>query len=180
MYYIIFDGHQEGPFTREEIRSMGIASDTYVWREGLQDWILVRDLPEYDEIFVQTPPRPEAPSYIIPPANPQPNQRAPQAPFNNDRSGFPVNYVNWQTWAIVATVVGALFSCIGMIFGIIGIVNANKANRYYSEGYTEGGDRANSSARTMTLIAFACAVAGLVITIFNFKDSVATLSLFYQ
>lgn len=180
MYYIIFDGHQEGPFSKDELQGMSLAPDTYVWREGLQDWVLLSELPEYGELSEKTYTPHEAPAPIAPPANPVWNQPAPQAPSGYNGSGLPSNYVNWQPWAIVATVVGALFSCIGMIFGIIGIVNADKANRFYSQGYADEGSRANSSARTMTLIAFACAAAGLIITIVNFKGSVAALSMFYQ
>lgn len=71
------------------------------------------------------------------------------------------SHTNWLGWAIVATVLGALTSCFGLIFGVIGIVQANKANRFYSQGYEREGDVANSSAKIMTIIGLV--IAGLAI-----------------
>ena len=68
-------------------------------------------------------------------------------------------------WAIVGTIVGALFSCIGMIFGIIGIVKANNANKAYAVGDETGGDMNNSSAKTMTIIALVLAGIGLIVNL---------------
>ena len=77
----------------------------------------------------------------------------------------PIPHTNWLPWAIVGTVFGAMFSCIGMIFGIIGITKANAANRFYNEGYRSNGDMSNASARTMTIIAIVLGVIGLLLTV---------------
>lgn len=69
---------------------------------------------------------------------------------------------NWMPWAIVATVCGFLFSCIGMIFGIIAINAASKANNAYAVGDDVTGDASNSTAKTMTIIGLAISALGLL------------------
>lgn len=78
-------------------------------------------------------------------------------------------------WAIVGTVLGFLCCMIGMIFGIIGIVNANKANRFYNEGNAMMGDQANTTARTMTIIALVFGALGIPASIYILSGSVASL-----
>ena len=82
-------------------------------------------------------------------------------PYDNRRPGYSY-HTNWLPWAIAATIVGLLFSCIGAVFGIIGIVQANKANTFYGMGDDAEGDRVNSNARIMTIIAFVLAGIGLI------------------
>ena len=104
---------------------------------------------------------------------PQPPYGQPQQPYGQPQPpygqpqpyGNPVPHTNWMPWAIVGTIVGALFSCIGMIFGIIGIVKANNANKAYAVGDETGGDMNNSSAKTMTIIALVLAGIGLIVNL---------------
>ena len=97
---------------------------------------------------------------------PQQPYGQPQPPYGQPQHyGNPVPHTNWMPWAIVGTIVGALFSCIGMIFGIIGIVKANNANKAYAVGDETGGDMNNSSAKTMTIIALVLAGIGLIVNL---------------
>lgn len=97
---------------------------------------------------------------------PQPPYGQPQPPYGQPQPyGNPIPHTNWMPWAIVGTIVGALFSCIGMIFGIIGIVKANNANKAYAVGDETGGDMNNSSAKTMTIIALVLAGIGLIVNL---------------
>lgn len=75
-------------------------------------------------------------------------------------------HTNWLPWAIVATVTGFIFSCIGAVFGVIAIIQANKANGFYAAGDTGQGDGANNTAKTMTIIGLVLAGIGLVTTVF--------------
>lgn len=84
--------------------------------------------------------------------------------YNPNMTNLP--HQNWMTWAIVATVLGFLCSCIGMIFGIVAIVKANNANKYYAMGDRNMGDYCNSGARTWTIVAFVVAGIGLLFNIF--------------
>lgn len=67
-----------------------------------------------------------------------------------------------MTPAIIGTVIGALFSCIGLIFGIIAINSAGKANSAYQMGDYVNGASYNSTAKTMTIISYVLAGIGLI------------------
>lgn len=90
------------------------------------------------------------------------NQSYGNQGYNNGYNNPPTRHTNWLPWAIVGTVLGLTFSCIGLIFGIIGIVQANQANQFYAQGLDMEGDSANSSASTMTIISLVLAGLGLV------------------
>ena len=219
MYFIISEGQQAGPFPKEHLKARGVEKDTYVWREGLEGWVLASELPELQDIFeetiIQAVPQqpygqpqqpygqPQQPygQPQQPYGQPQQPYRQPQQPYGQPQQpygqpqqpygqpqqpygqpqqpygqpqppygqpqpyGNPVPHTNWMPWAIVGTIVGALFSCIGMIFGIIGIVKANNANKAYAVGDETGGDMNNSSAKTMTIIALVLAGIGLIVNL---------------
>lgn len=178
-YFVILEGIQSGPFTIEALRTPQLTPETYIWREGLTDWVKAGTLPELSELFNQTPPpygqqpqygQPQQPGYGRQPYYGQQSYGAPHNPygsqgFNPGPMGEPVPHTNWMPWAIVATVVGVLFNCIGFIFGIIGITNASKANRFYDIGDKSRGDQANSMARTMTIIALALCALSIVLLV---------------
>ena len=191
MYFIISEGQQAGPFPKEHLKARGVEKDTYVWREGLEGWVPASELPELQDIFeetiIQAVPQqpygqpqqpygqPQQPygQPQQPYGQPQPPYGQPQQPYGQPQPpygqpqpyGNPVPHTNWMPWAIVGTIVGALFSCIGMIFGIIGIVKANNANKAYAVGDETGGDMNNSSAKTMTIIALVLAGIGLIVNL---------------
>ena len=191
MYFIISEGQQAGPFPKEHLKARGVEKDTYVWREGLEGWVPASELPELQDIFeetiIQAVPQqpygqPQQPygQPQQPYGQPQPPYGQPQQPYGQPQQpygqpqppygqpqpyGNPVPHTNWMPWAIVGTIVGALFSCIGMIFGIIGIVKANNANKAYAVGDETGGDMNNSSAKTMTIIALVLAGIGLIVNL---------------
>ena len=69
-YWINKDGVQSGPFTETQLQSIEINDETYVWRSGLEGWLKIDELPEYDEIFNATPePQVEEPEVLA--AEPQ-------------------------------------------------------------------------------------------------------------
>ncbi|MCM1370016.1 MAG: DUF4339 domain-containing protein [Candidatus Amulumruptor caecigallinarius] len=159
LYYMIVDGRQAGPFTKEALRMEGVTPDTFVWREGLEGWVKASSLPELGDVLYSDSAfggYAQAPTY----------DSAPQAPAYAPGMmppGSPVKpHTNWMPWAIVVTVAGFLCSCIGIVFGIIGIVQANKANTFYSRGMEVEGDRANATARTMTIIGIVLCVIGAI------------------
>lgn len=189
---MIQEGIQTGPFPKEMLRLQGLTPDTFVWREGLADWVKAGTLPDLEDLFNEDsafgayaqPLPPESGSTEVEGAphrdypkyegqygnswnNGQYNSRGNNgsgypSPYGGN-NGQPVPHTNWLAPAIVATVVGALFSCIGMIFGIIGITKASAANRFYDVGDKQRGDMANSSARTMVIIAFVLAAIGIIL-----------------
>ena len=59
-YWINQNGVQAGPMTLEELRNMSLTADAYVWRSGLEDWVLVTDLEELaGEVVLEAKPVPE-------------------------------------------------------------------------------------------------------------------------
>ena len=173
LYYMIIEGRQAGPFPAEALKAQGLTPETYVWREGLQNWVTASQLPELDYLFRENPPA-AGPSAYPPDGSYHDRQQGtvPPDPYRDDsRYGEPVPHTNWLPWAVVATVVAFMLSCIGMIFGIIGIVQANKANTAYQHGDFTTGDSANSTARIMTIIAFVFAAIGLFGSIWIFNSS---------
>ena len=184
MYFIISEGQQAGPFPKEHLKARGVEKGTYVWREGLEGWVPASELPELQDIFeetiIQAVPQQPYGQPQQPYGQPQQPYGQPQQPYGQPQQpygqpqppygqpqpyGNPVPHTNWMPWAIVGTIVGALFSCIGMIFGIIGIVKANNANKAYAVGDETGGDMNNSSAKTMTIIALVLAGIGLIVNL---------------
>ena len=85
---------------------------------------------------------------------------------NYGQNQSPVVRTNWLNPAIIATVCGFIFSCIGGVFGIVGIIQAGKANDAFMMGYDAVGEQANSLAKTMTIISFVLSGIGLFISLF--------------
>ncbi len=170
-YYMVIDGQRVGPLPISDLAANGLKPDTLVWRAGMQTWEPARTIPELSQALMSAAEESAFGSYaenidVTPP--PSPGQQYGGAPYNpnqyNPNPYAPTHY-NWMTWAIISTVVGLFFSCIGAIFGIIAIVNANKANQMYMAGYDVEGAHANSTAKTMTIIALVLAGIGLLFNI---------------
>lgn len=188
-YYIYVDGCRKGPLPLDALLSEGLSENALVWREGLQEWVSAYDLPE---VAVLLPPReiprPDYPKY--PPFGSNPyydsngrttesssdqrfRQSSPNPGYNDPYfyqrnnlrdNGRAIPHTDWLPWAIVATILGAIFSCIGLILGIFAISQANKANNAYAMGDNFVGDTANSSAKTLTIITFVIAGIGIITT----------------
>ena len=131
-YWLHIDGTQHGPFQMEELVKAGITPDTYVWREGLEDWIMAKELDELAILFTE----PETaqndfgnvplPGTATPPAIPsQPLYVVSSQPFTPPCP--PTNLV----WGIIVTVL----CC--QIFGIVAIIYATQVKTKYAMGQYE-------------------------------------------
>lgn len=50
-YIKIFKG-VEGPFTKSDLKKdLRITPDTFVWREGFEEWKEIKDVPELEDLF---------------------------------------------------------------------------------------------------------------------------------
>ena len=191
-YFIIDEGRQTGPFVRSELKYHNVKPETYVWREGLSDWVTAGSLAELNELFISVPPadptnaaqRPSAPcggqqgypgygrpqeyghqGYGQPQGYSQQGYGQQPGYGQNPYDNTPIPHTNWMPWAIVATALGCVTSCIALIFGVIGIVKANNANQYYNTGHRELGDMANSSAKTMVIVSYVFIAISIAATI---------------
>ena len=152
-YFMIINNQQAVPFAIDELLNKGLQADTQVWKNGMNNWTPAAEIPELQKLFrPQTPP---------PFANTPTPQYAPgQNVYNTPQ--YTSHHTDWMPWAITSTVLGFLCSCIGCIFGIIAIIKANDANNHYRQGYFEMAEKENSTARTMTIIAFATTALGII------------------
>ncbi len=61
IWFIIIDGKKEGPFSYLDLkRDERINPDTLAWRQGLSDWLPLREIKELEDLFREEAPR-EAP-----------------------------------------------------------------------------------------------------------------------
>lgn len=225
-WFAMLGDRRLGPGTVTELIASGVTRDTPVWHPGMADWANASTQREFNERFnATTPPNQgqnfhfeQQPNFGQNPQygqqqpnfgqNPQYGQQQPnygqqnfgqtqnsfnrfgnqnpygnQRPFGNQNScgnqnpygsqnqfGNQPIRTNWLPWAIVATVVSFISSCVGSIFGIIAIIQASKANGLYAAGFDSEGDQANNTAKTMTIIAGVLAVVGLVSMGLMFKN----------
>jgi hypothetical protein len=56
-WYVILKGRKEGPFSVPELLRMeGIDENTLAWREGMEKWLPIREIPELKFLFIEKEP----------------------------------------------------------------------------------------------------------------------------
>ena len=63
-YYILYGREQHGPYTIDQLRGR-VTPQTYVWREGLADWVQAINLPELSAVLL--PEGSVSPSGVVKP-----------------------------------------------------------------------------------------------------------------
>ena len=63
-YYILNGSEQQGPYTIDQLRGR-VTPQTYVWREGLADWVQAINLPEISAVLL--PEGSVSPSGVVKP-----------------------------------------------------------------------------------------------------------------
>ncbi len=63
-YYILNGSEQQGPYTIDQLRGR-VTPQTYVWREGLADWVQAINLPELSAVLL--PEGSVSPSGVVKP-----------------------------------------------------------------------------------------------------------------
>ena len=62
LYHLVEDGKQVGPFAKakigERIRKRELGRDVLVWAEGMEYWMPLADVGDFNEFFRQLPPPP--------------------------------------------------------------------------------------------------------------------------
>lgn len=147
-YFAVINGNQVGPKSVADLKSLGVGKDTMVWCEGMSDWQRADTVEDFRRVFA-----PSVPPYM----GSQPDNAYLQG---MRRSG-------WQGWAIASGIVNFLtmwvvwFPAIGLVFSILGLVFNNDANTKYAAGFPELGERAESQAKTMTIVSLV--IAGIAL-----------------
>ena len=129
-YYILIGTEQQGPLSTEDLRGR-VTPQTYVWREGLPDWIRAGDLPELSGLLI--------PEGAVPP------------PTQGQTVGTkPKDY-------LVESILVTLFCC--MVFGILGIVYSVQANSAFSRGNITAANEFSAKAKQWVTYGFWCGIA---------------------
>ena len=56
IWYILVDGNSQGPWTFDELKAnRSITPDTLAWKEGFVHWKKIRDIPELQALFDDSP-----------------------------------------------------------------------------------------------------------------------------
>lgn len=176
-YYIVEGDTRQGPFSMTQLSERGIEPSTLVWTAGMPDWTRADNVPELAHLIADRTRINEQESAFGGYANPEqpvyPRFQQPRqyGAFNNQPGGMTNPPVNWKTLAIVGTVVGVLFSCIGGLVGIFAIVQANKAEKAMRYGDSYTAQSAWSTCKTLTIVSFVLSALGLIVNIFYISKS---------
>lgn len=56
MYFVSKDNKKEGPLSLEEVKKLKLTEDILVWKEGLINWVSIKEIPELKDFVIITPP----------------------------------------------------------------------------------------------------------------------------
>ena len=183
-YYIVVDDNRVGPLTLAQLSERGIEPSTLVWTAGMADWSRADSVPELAPLFANRTRIDENESAFgsyarpVEPAATQYSQQQYGAYNNpNQGPGSANPSANWKTIAIVATVIGFLFSCIGGIVGCFAISNASKAENAMRYGDNFTAQSAWSTCKTLCIVSFVLSGLGLIINILQILKFFSVASL---
>lgn len=55
-FYILNKGETKGPYSLDDLRKMQITRSTYIWKQGMDNWIQAANVDELDSLLNETPP----------------------------------------------------------------------------------------------------------------------------
>ena len=168
-----------GPLSMLQLSERGIEPSTLVWTAGMADWARADCVPELAHLLAYRTPIDEQESAFGAYARPDQPAAGPYGPYeepqkygaynnvgSNGNQVFVKPSTNWKTLAIIATVAGFLFSCVGgIVGGIVGvfaIAQANKAENAMRCGDDFTAKSAWSSCKTLCIVSFILSGIGLV------------------
>lgn len=137
-YYLLMNGTKQGPFSLEEVYTKKISPSTMVWKTGMADWVMAKDMPELTDLLSSLPPDPV-------------KQNCGQS------AGLKMPMP--KTW-LVESILVTVFCCLP--FGIAGIVYSTQISSNYNCGNYEAAEAASRNAGKWTKIGF---FVGLVLAV---------------
>ena len=174
-YYIVEGDSRVGPLSMSQLAERGLEPSTLVWTAGMSDWTRADRVPELEGLLANRTRIDEQESAFGSYARPD---RQAGSPYNqpqqygmygggNPGQGYANPQNNWKTLAIVATVAGFIFSCIGGVVGVIAWVNASKAENAarYGDDFTAA--NAWQTCRTLCIVSFVLTGIGLVFNVLS-------------
>ena len=185
-YWTIIDDRHAGPFTADELISMGITPDTPVWTSGLPDWVEAHEIAELraaielrDQVAApQEPAAPTDPQPIIdsqpverqqPVVEPEPAYQAPQpqypAPHHPEQPRW-----EWQQPASVPdepcppaylawSIIVTILCC--QVLGIVAIICSAQTKQAYNRGNLAKAKKMSEWAQWMIIISIVLGLLAL-------------------
>jgi len=89
-YYYFLNDEQQGPVSIDQLKSVGLRSDSLVWSEGYDEWTPANEVEELKIVFKKPPMPPPKP--LMPPTN--------DIPISSSSNGS--NLTNWLICGIIA------------------------------------------------------------------------------
>lgn len=56
MYFISKDNKKEGPLSLEEVKKLKLTEEILVWKDGLTNWVNIKEIPELKDLVTIAPP----------------------------------------------------------------------------------------------------------------------------
>lgn len=183
-YWANIDGKQYGPVTKDELLGIGLTKKSYIWHEGLDEWIKVEDCDELADLFPGNEPPvipSESPAGVLadaPSEDLETGENRGEEDADSDDAAEPVppqlpqqpQFTQPQNTAspmqqdepcpptyLVWGIITTLLCC--QIFGIISIVYGAQVSSKYNQGDIEGAKKYSERAALWSILAI---VAGLV------------------
>ena len=156
-FYIDKNGQQAGPVEANALPGLGVGPDTYVWAEGMPDWVFAKNVPALAYLFESQgspypPQNPNAygqPNYGQPYGQPAYGYQQPQQP----QLPCPPTYL---VWSIIITL------CCCLVGGIVAIVYSTQVESAWRSGDYALALKRSNQAKNWCIWS---AVAGVVISI---------------
>lgn len=161
-YYIVVNDHREGPFSFDQLKEKNLEPSTLVWTAGFSDWVRADTIAELEPILASRVRVDEQESAFGTYAQPMEPQKPVYGNFGSYGNNSYSNYSNWFTLAIIATVLGFLFSCIGGLIGVFGIILGSKAKEAERLGDEYTAVSRWSTCKILTIISFVLTGIGLI------------------
>ena len=57
-FYYLDEKEQKGPFSIDQLKTVGLKPDTLVWADGFENWKPVKEVEELKGLLKKTPPPP--------------------------------------------------------------------------------------------------------------------------
>lgn len=160
-YWIIDDGLRKGPYSHDEVMAMMLGGDTPVWREGLGNWIAIKELDDFGVRYNEDiPPVPDVNATRfdeVGSTTPEiPYVRISEGGVSGEKEPMPQTYLPWA-------IVTMLFCC--LIPGIITLIYSFKVSSRYNAGDYEGARKASDTTAVWLMVTIVC---GLIAIPFQF------------
>ena len=136
-----------GPLSIFELKAKGITGDTYIWTEGMPNWVLAKTVPEVADIIESGDQPYFSTNAGVPP---QFSQTQQEGMYGRPNGNPPKNY-------LVETILTTILCC--WPIGIPSIIYASRVEKKFYHGDIRGAELDSASAKKWMIInIIACVV----------------------